>query len=573
MLRGIAVSKGIAIGRIKWYRSSDIFYKKPEMKSEDFQNEVDKFEEAIKICHNQIKLIQSEIKTKAPTESAIFDAYLLFLEDPLFVEVVKETIETKKITAKSALVKVVLQLKEQFEKIDDPYIKSRSADLVDISRRISNILDSGETSNLIKRISQKHFILAVEEIAPTLVASLDKEKVLGLISSTGNIDSHAAILARSLEIPAVFGALDLKRKLKNNQLIILDGTNGRIFLNPDKELIDNYKKLQLEEEQAKARRLALTGKEAKTFDGEKISLFANISYTEEAEQCLKYGAEGIGLFRTEVLFLKSSELPTEAEQLKIYREVLEKMKPRPVIFRVLDIGSDKPLRNTSLPREDNPALGVRGIRFLLKNKSIFKQQLRAILRASVFGNSRIMFPMINSIEEVDEVKRILREVEKELKSRKQKFSPQVKMGIMIETPSAVLLMDKLAKKVDFFSLGTNDLIQYTLAVDRNNKQVANIYQSYSPAVLSLIKKAVNSARSCGKDLSICGEMGSDLSALPILVGLGIRKLSLNLASFLEVKERIFEIKAKRSKKLAEKALQSSSAEEVKKLFKMRRYLR
>lgn len=423
-----------------------------------------------------------------------------------------------------------------FLSMEDEYMRERAADIRDIGGRIIRAL-KGEEKSSIGDIKDKCIIVA-KDLTPSDTAQLNREYVLGFITELGGKTSHSAIIARALEIPAVSGIKDATEILKTGDLIILDGVKGIIYINPDESLIDEYQNKIQREMEEKRELLIYKDRKVLTKDGKRIEVAANISSKEEVDVALKYGADGIGLFRTEFLFMNRETAPTEEEQFEVYKYVLEKMDFRPVIIRTLDVGGDKKIPYIDVGTEMNPFLGLRAIRLCFERLDLFKTQLKALLRASIYGNLKIMFPMISKVDEIKRAKEILEDVKAELKKAGQKFSDKIEIGIMIEVPSAAIISDLLAKEVDFFSIGTNDLIQYTLAVDRMNEKVSNIYEPSHPAILRLIKMVIDNAHKEGKWVGMCGEMASDISMIPLLIDYGIDELSMSAPSILKVKKEI-----------------------------------
>lgn len=534
MLKGIAASSGIAIGKAYVIREEENAINRYEVK--DTEKEIKRFQGAILKAKEEIEAIkENAVKNFGEEKALIFEAHLMILEDEEFRASVIEKIK-QNINAEYAVKETVEMFEGIFLSMEDEYMRERAADIRDIGGRIIGAL-KGEEKSSIGDIKDKCIIVA-KDLTPSDTAQLNREYVLGFITELGGKTSHSAIIARALEIPAVSGIKDATEILKTGDLIILDGVKGIIYINPDESLIDEYQNKIQREMEEKRELLIYKDRKVLTKDGKRIEVAANISSKEEVDVALKYGADGIGLFRTEFLFMNRETAPTEEEQFEVYKYVLEKMDFRPVIIRTLDVGGDKKIPYIDVGTEMNPFLGLRAIRLCFERLDLFKTQLKALLRASIYGNLKIMFPMISKVDEIKRAKEILEDVKAELKKAGQKFSDKIEIGIMIEVPSAAIISDLLAKEVDFFSIGTNDLIQYTLAVDRMNEKVSNIYEPSHPAILRLIKMVIDNAHKEGKWVGMCGEMASDISMIPLLIDYGIDELSMSAPSILKVKKEI-----------------------------------
>lgn len=534
MLKGIAASSGIAIGKAYVIREEENAINRYEVK--DTEKEIKRFLEAILKAKEEIEAIkENAVKNFGEEKALIFEAHLMILEDEEFRASVIEKIK-QNINAEYAVKETVEMFEGIFLSMEDEYMRERAADIRDIGGRIIGAL-KGEEKSSIGDIKDKCIIVA-KDLTPSDTAQLNREYVLGFITELGGKTSHSAIIARALEIPAVSGIKGATEILKTGDLIILDGVKGIIYINPDESLIDEYQNKIQREMEEKRELLIYKDRKVLTKDGKRIEVAANISSKEEVDVALKYGADGIGLFRTEFLFMNRETAPTEEEQFEVYKYVLQKMEGRPVIIRTLDVGGDKKIPYIDVGTEMNPFLGLRAIRLCFERLDLFKTQLKALLRASTYGNLKIMFPMISKVDEIKRAKEILEDVKAELKKAGQRFSDKIEIGIMIEVPSAAIISDLLAKEVDFFSIGTNDLIQYTLAVDRMNEKVSNIYEPSHPAVLRLIKMVIDNAHKEGKWVGMCGEMASDISMIPLLIDYGIDELSMSAPSVLKVKKEI-----------------------------------
>ncbi|KGI39662.1 phosphoenolpyruvate--protein phosphotransferase [Clostridium tetani] len=560
MLKGISASNGIAIGKAFILKIGDVEIIKETIKDGEEENQ--RFITALEKGKKQLSKIMKDAKEKLGEEkSKIFEAHLFMLDDPEFTGQVSEKILKQKINAEYALKSTSEELVAIFEQIEDDYMRERVADIKDVTNRILRILTGNEGIS-ISEIEEESILIGYD-LTPSDTAQIDKNKILGFATEIGGVTSHSAIIARSIGIPSVLGVGKEIEEIKNGELIILDGNKGLIITNPDDEKINLYKK-QIEEEKKLQK---ILGKykniEVITLDGRKVEVASNIGSIEDSENALKNGAEGIGLFRTEFLYMASSELPEEEFQYNAYKEVLEKMGEKPVIIRTLDIGGDKKLSYLTIDEEMNPFLGYRAIRLCLHRKDIFKTQLRALLRASYYGNLKIMFPMIANLQELREAKSILEECKEELRKESIAFNENIKVGIMVEIPSAAIMSDVLAKEVDFFSIGTNDLIQYTIAVDRMNEKVSYLYDFFNPAVLRLINNVIVNGHKEGKFVGMCGEMAGKKELIPLLLGMGLDEFSMSASSVLKAKKLITELNYEDCKKIVSKVMEMGTAEEVK----------
>ncbi|SJZ45574.1 phosphoenolpyruvate--protein phosphotransferase [Clostridium tetani] len=559
-MKGISASNGIAIGKAFILKIGDVEIIKETIKDGEEENQ--RFITALEKGKKQLSKIMKDAKEKLGEEkSKIFEAHLFMLDDPEFTGQVSEKILKQKINAEYALKSTSEELVAIFEQIEDDYMRERVADIKDVTNRILRILTGNEGIS-ISEIEEESILIGYD-LTPSDTAQIDKNKILGFATEIGGVTSHSAIIARSIGIPSVLGVGKEIEEIKNGELIILDGNKGLIITNPDDEKINLYKK-QIEEEKKLQK---ILGKykniEVITLDGRKVEVASNIGSIEDSENALKNGAEGIGLFRTEFLYMASSELPEEEFQYNAYKEVLEKMGEKPVIIRTLDIGGDKKLSYLTIDEEMNPFLGYRAIRLCLHRKDIFKTQLRALLRASYYGNLKIMFPMIANLQELREAKSILEECKEELRKESIAFNENIKVGIMVEIPSAAIMSDVLAKEVDFFSIGTNDLIQYTIAVDRMNEKVSYLYDFFNPAVLRLINNVIVNGHKEGKFVGMCGEMAGKKELIPLLLGMGLDEFSMSASSVLKAKKLITELNYEDCKKIVSKVMEMGTAEEVK----------
>lgn len=560
-VKGIPVSPGV-VTSTAFVLHSDVSFNIPPspIQDADIWKEIARFEDALTRTRAEVLGIRKKISSQIGRESSdIFNAHLMILEDRTLIEDVIAIIKEKKVNAEHAFSSVIQRYFAAFAQIDDDYLKERIADIRDIGRRILHNL-YGEEADFHK--FDKKGIIIAHDLSPSDTAMMDKEKVLAFVTEIGGPTSHTAILGRSMEIPAVVGMDQITTKVKTGDTVIVDGTRGILIINPDAQTIEEYRQkserfTELTTELDKLRDLP-----AETLDGKKITLAANIEFHDEIPSVISHGADGIGLYRTEYLYMNRSDLPDEEEQFRAYNQVAEKMKPHPVIIRTLDLGGDKFLSSLDVPHEMNPFLGWRAIRFCLTRVDVFKSQLRAILRASVHKNLKVMYPMISNVEELRRANAILEECRKELKRDNVPFDPDMEIGAMIEIPSAAIISDILAREVNFFSIGTNDLIQYALAVDRVNEKIAYLYEPTHPAILHLIKQVVDSGHRHKRWIGSCGEMSGDPSIAVLLVGLGVDEISTSPVVLPKVKRAIRSIRYDDAQILAKEALQFHTGAEV-----------
>ncbi len=567
LLKGIGASPGIAIGKVFLVDRHHIELSQYNITtSEEIEKEIERFKGAIAASRAQLLKAKKDINKKKFKEAQyIIDTHILLLQDKVLMENTVKAIKHEKVDAARALKRAVDGLRKHLANINDEYMQERTSDIDYIEQRILRNL-AGIKSDIITASKEKIVIVA-NDLSPADTVNLNVNEVLGFTLDSGGRTSHTAIIARALKIPAVVGLKDITGRVKTGDSIIVDGIHGVVIINPapDKLLQYNQQKKQydkFEMELLKDRDLP-----AETSDGFRVKLLANIEIMEELPSVMDYGAEGIGLYRTEFLFLNRKDLPSEKEQFEIYKKVTEAVSPNPVTIRTLDIGGDKFMSQIDFAEEINPVMGLRAIRFCLKEVVIFKTQLRAILRASAYGKVRILFPMISGLEEVWQIKKILEEVKKELNAEMKAFDPDVEIGIMVEVPSAGTIADLLAKEVNFFSIGTNDLIQYTLAIDRVNEQVSYLYEPLHPAVLRLIRNIIDAAHSNGITVAMCGEMAGEPFYIPILLGLGIDELSMNVLALPRVKRILRSLYYKESKSITDDVFKLSTAQEIEKTLK------
>jgi len=568
MPKGVAASPGIAIGKAYILEKENLCILEYKIKQEEVEREIKRFKKAVEESKKQVLEIKDKVsKEIGKQEAYIFQSYLNILEDPLLIDGTIEKIKNSRLNAEAALRATYKSFPEKFKAIQSEFIKERFRDVEDVAQRIlQNLLEQPTMS--LSHLEEKIIIVAYD-LAPSDTVSIDKDKVLGFATDVGGRTSHTAIMARALEIPAVVGLRDITKKVKPGSTIIVDGNSGKVIINPTPRQIERYKEKKRKFLIYKKSLENLKSLPPKTIDGREIELAANIAGPEEVDLAMRDGAEGVGLYRTEYLYMNRSSLPSEEEQLEAYRAVVEKVAPYSVIIRTLDLGGDKFLSHFPVPREINPFMGCRAIRLSLELVEVFKTQLRAILRAAMYGKVKVMYPMISALEEVRKANRILSEVKEELKREGLSFSDSVDIGVMIEVPSAAVMADILAREVDFFSLGTNDLIQYTLAVDRVNEKVAHLYQPLHPTILRLIDNVVKAAHREGIWVGACGEMASDPLGVSVLLGLGVDELSVAPTSILEIKKVIRELNWEETQKIVSHLLNLGTSKQVKRYLDSR----
>lgn len=559
MYTGTSASPGIALGKALIYEQEELIIEKKEINS--VEEETNRFDEALEISKKELK----EVKQKALEElgedkAAIFEAHLMVLDDPELINSTKSKIESEKLNAEFAFKSIIDQFIQMFESMDNEYMRERATDIKDVSGRVlRHIL--GKTVVDLANLEEEVIVVA-SDLTPSDTATMNKEKVLGFLTDIGGRTSHSAIMARSLEIPAVVGLKDITKKVNNDDYVVFNGDTGEIIVNPDKETKEKYRKLKNDYETMKHELKQLIGEESISADGRKIEIAGNIGTPNDIEGLENNDAEGVGLYRTEFLYMNRDKLPTEEEQFESYKKVLESMNPKPVVIRTLDVGGDKNLPYLEFEKEMNPFLGYRAIRLCLDKKDIFITQLRALLRASKYGKLRIMFPMISSLEELLEAKEVLENVKKDLDNENIEYSDDIEIGMMIEIPAAAVMSDILAKHVDFFSIGTNDLIQYTTAVDRMNEKIHHLYSFFSPAVLRLIKMTIDNGHKEGIWVGMCGEMAGDQKLIPILLGMGLDEFSMSPISILPARRLIRSLKYEDAKRIANKVVTMGKAEDI-----------
>jgi len=561
LIRGIGASEGISIGKVFKYDHIEVIAEKNEV--EDTALEIERFQKGLTESIVDLTGIKDYAEENINAETAaIFEAHIEILKDPEFANQVKEVILSEGINGEYGLEKVTHQFVSMFENMDNEYFRERAADIKDVSRRVLMHM-KGIKSHDLSEINSE-VILAARDLTPSDTAQLNRKWVKGFITDIGGRTSHSAIMARTLEIPAVVGTMTGFDSLEDGEIVILDGMQGIIIQNPDESVLADYQEKIKELEALKTIRAAYIDKPSVTADGLHIEIGANIGSPEDLDGVLSYGAECIGLYRTEFLYMGKKTFPTEDEQFEAYKKVLEGMKDKPVVVRTLDIGGDKELDYMTMEKELNPFLGNRAIRLCLSRKDLFLTQLKALLRASVYGNLHIMFPMIATLDELREAKQMIQVAKEELqkKATYEEFEFSYKIGIMVEIPSTAIMASAFAKEVDFFSIGTNDLIQYTFAADRMNENVSYLYQPFNPAILKLVKMVIEAAHAEGKWVGMCGEMAGEPLALPLLIGLGLDEYSMSAPGILRARQQAETIDSNKARDIAQQALELTSQEDV-----------
>lgn len=534
VVKGKSVFSGITMGPLALFHRNTVSTARRRIKDTDA--EVERFQEARLASIEQLKdMYEKAVQKVGEEEAAVFEVHQMMLDDDDYIDNIVTLISQKKINAEAAVEETAQQFSEMFRSMDDAYMKERAADVLDISRRIQVQLCGGEANDF---SAYDGVILAAADLAPSETLQLDTDKILGFVTSGGSTNSHTAILARTLGITAVVNTGTQLHTDVEGKTVIVDGFTGTVYLDPDSATLDKMKKKQAEAEERKIRLEAYRGKESVTVDGYKVNVFANIGNPDNVPQALANDAEGIGLFRSEFLYLENTTYPTEEQQFEAYKKTVEMMGGKTVVIRTLDIGADKKVDYFDLKAEENPAMGMRAIRICLTRPTLFKTQLRALCRASAYGKIAIMFPMIISVDEVRRSRELLRQVQTEMKREGIAFDESMEVGIMIETPAAALISDELAKEVDFFSIGSNDLTQYTLAIDRQQTDLDNFFNPHHPALLRLIEMTVKNGHKEGIWVGICGELGADLSLTEDFLRMGVDELSVSPPAVLPLREKI-----------------------------------
>ncbi|WP_318504983.1 phosphoenolpyruvate--protein phosphotransferase [Bacillus sp. T3] len=559
VLMGIAASSGIAIAKAYRLVEPDLSFVQTNI--ENVEQEVERFRAALAKAKGELEQIRERAHRELGADkAAIFEAHLLVLSDPELVGPIEDSIKAEKMNAEAALKNTADMFIMMFEQMDNEYMKERAADIRDVTKRVLAHLLGVQLVN--PSMISEEVIIVAEDLTPSDTAQLNRNYVKGFTTDIGGRTSHSAIMARSMEIPAVVGTKSATESIKNGDLVIVDGLGGEVHINPSEELVKQYEQKHADFEAQKAEWAKLVNEQTLSADGHHVELAANIGTPNDLVGVVNNGGEAVGLYRTEFLYMGRDTLPTEEEQYTAYKAVLEGMSGKPVVVRTLDIGGDKELPYLHLPKEMNPFLGFRAIRLCLEEQGMFRTQLRALLRASTAGNLKIMFPMIATIDEFRQAKAVLEEEKQKLVTEGIAVSDKIEVGIMVEIPSTAVLADLFAKEVDFFSIGTNDLIQYTMAADRMNERVAYLYQPYSPSILRLVKMVIDAAHKEGKWTGMCGEMAGDETAIPVLLGLGLDEFSMSATSILKARSLIKRLNKSDMEKLASEVLNMSTTEEV-----------
>ncbi|MCL2791722.1 MAG: phosphoenolpyruvate--protein phosphotransferase [Spirochaetaceae bacterium] len=561
-ISGISASPGVYIGKVFLYQEERLKVPKFKIGKDQIELEFSRLISASEKAKNELEAIKEAAKLMNVSENeiAMIDSHILMISDESFNGGIKTALSEKLLNVEWVFYEAIGVQIEKLNASQNLYMEERVSDLRDIAKRILNNLMFKERVKLTDL--EKECIIVAHDLLPTDAIEMDKKNVKGIVLDVGGKTSHTAIIARAFEIPAVVGLFSITRSVKTGDDIIVDGTAGIVILDPDEETIKIYLEKIKRQEEIGLHLKSYVKKEAVTNDGKKITVAANIEVPQELESVKSHAADGIGLFRSEFLLLQSQLYNSEDQQFEVYKAILQDMGEKPVTIRTLDIGGDKIIPNYEEIRERNPLLGWRGIRFCLSSRTIFKKQLRALYRASIYGNLKIMVPMVSCIEEVDATLKMIEEIKLELMAKKQEFKDKIPVGIMIEVPSAVLAVEFLAKKVDFFSIGTNDLIQYTIAIDRGNEKIAYLYQMYHPALLRLIKMTIDAGKKAGIPVSLCGEMGGDPKAIIVLLGLGLEFFSMSPASIPLAKKVIRNVEVKEAEKIIDTIMQMGSGTEI-----------
>lgn len=560
LIKGIAASDGVAIAKAYLLVEPDLTFDKNE-KVTDVEGEVAKFNNAIEASKVELTKIRNNAEVQLGADkAAIFDAHLLVLDDPELIQPIQDKIKNENANAATALTDVTTQFVTIFESMDNEYMKERAADIRDVSKRVLSHILGIELPN--PSMIDESVVIVGNDLTPSDTAQLNKEFVQGFATNIGGRTSHSAIMSRSLEIPAIVGTKSITQEVKQGDMIIVDGLNGDVIVNPTEDELIAYQDKRERYFADKKELQKLRDADTVTVDGVHAELAANIGTPNDLPGVIENGAQGIGLYRTEFLYMGRDQMPTEEEQFEAYKEVLEAMNGKRVVVRTLDIGGDKELSYLNLPEEMNPFLGYRAIRLCLAQQDIFRPQLRALLRASVYGKLNIMFPMVATINEFREAKAILLEEKENLKNEGHDISDDIELGIMVEIPATAALADVFAKEVDFFSIGTNDLIQYTLAADRMSERVSYLYQPYNPSILRLVKQVIEASHKKGKWTGMCGEMAGDETAIPLLLGLGLDEFSMSATSILKARRQINGLSKNEMTELANRAVDCATQEEV-----------
>jgi phosphotransferase system enzyme I (PtsI) len=563
VVQGISASQGIAYGQIFVYLQSKVEIPAYRVGPDKRIDEIARFDKALLVTRQQISKIQAEVeRTLGKNEALIFDAHLLVLEDEALISETIREFETTGLNIETCFDTVSKKYIQAFSEIDDEYLRERAGDIRDVAQRVlQNLL--GHAENSLSQLVERRIVVA-NDLSPSDSAGINRGSGMAIVTDSGSRTSHAAIVARSMQVPAVVGVRDLSNRVKTGEWALVDGYDGIVILNPSEDTLFRYGKIQTQKKSVEIRLLEANRQKAVTLDGVEVALMANIENVEEVAHVKEFFAQGVGLYRTEYLFLNASRIPTEQEQFLAYKAVVEGISPNPVIIRTLDLGADKPMTSDPglFPKEDNPFMGSRAIRFCLEHKDLFKDQLRAILLASHHGKVKLMYPMISGIEEMAQANGVLEECKAELRQRNQPFDEVLEVGAMIEIPSAAATVDILAKQCDFFSIGTNDLIQYMLAIDRGNDRIAHLYEPAHPAILRTLKRIVEDAHRMEVPVGVCGEMASDPVYAPLLLGLGVDSLSMAPRLLPAVKYLVRAMKMSDARDLAVEVLGMASSGDI-----------
>ena len=568
VLKGIPASPGISIGKAFLYGREQYTIPRRTISDDQIQNEIKRLKDALVQTKNEIQEIKQHISDEMGTEHGqIFSAHLLVIDDSMLIEEIISRLKRERLSIEYIFQDVLRKYIKVFSEMDDEYLKERISDINDVGRRILRNL-IGVKEDVLSNLKEKVMVIAYD-LSPSDTATMHKKNVVAFATDIGGRTSHTAIMAKSLEIPAVVGLATITRQIESGDTVIIDGTHGTVIINPTAGTIKKYEKDKVRFAEIEKHLLELKNLPCVTLDGKSIELSANIEVPEDVPSVIAHGATGIGLYRTEYFYMNRKDLPSEEDQFKAYSAVVKKLKPYQVIVRTLDIGGDKFLSQLEVPQQMNPFLGWRAIRFCLARPDIFKAQLRAILRASVHGRLKVMYPMISGLDELRQANALLEEAQKELKKEGLPFDEEMEVGAMIEVPSAAMISDILAKEVDFFSIGTNDLIQYSLAVDRVNEKIAYLYEPTHPAVLRLIKTIIENGHNAGIWVGMCGEMAGDIIMTTILLGLGLDEFSTSPIAIPEIKRIIRSVTLRHAKEIAQEALSLPTGKDVEKFAKKR----
>lgn len=559
-LKGVPVSSGIIIGKAHLVDRAKVKVPLRKIDDSSIPYEMERFKGAVEKAKEHLSALKNRLPDRLKEHAFILDSHMMILNDSMLYDATLKRIEEDRINAEWALKESFEEIKVLFSQIEDSYISERINDVENVVQRILRNL-TGYSHDDLSEIDEKSIIVA-HDLSPGDTAGLNPRKIMGFVTNGGGGTSHTAILARALELPAVMGLSTITSQVEDGTVLVVDGDTGKVIVNPDDDDIVYYEKKRAQREELRSSVLKEAYVPATTLDGEHISIMANTEFLNEVYMVKNQGAEGIGLYRTEFLYLSHNGFPTEEELFEEYKKVAETMAPDPVIIRTLDIGGDKFRDRLNTSSETNPALGLRAIRFCLKNVEIFRAQLKAILKASGYGNVQIMLPMISGLDEILGARALIEEIEKELDKEQISYNPDIKVGIIIEVPSAVVIADVLAKYVDFFSIGTNDLIQYTLAIDRINREVAYLYDPFHPSIIKMVKHVVDAGTENNISVALCGEMAGDPLCVPILIGLGLRQLSMNSRVIPFIKKLIRSLSIQELKKDVEKIMELTTPKEI-----------